>query len=115
MLGRHYELRDPESGQVLARVAASPFVSAYESFEKAGLQLPSTCRGSTICGLCRVIVLEGGDQLPAVLADEAELLGDDGDAMPPVRLACRIKLPRGLRRLVLGGRLQGGGVAGGRV
>lgn len=97
----HYELRDRDSDAPIARVAASPFLSAWESLDRAGVHLRTTCRGSTICGLCRVEVVEGADLLPPVLPDEAALLGPDRDATPPVRLACRIRMPAGMERLVL--------------
>ena len=101
MKSPHYVVHDARSGQVYAQVPASPWLSAYESLERAGVQLPTTCRGSTICGLCRVEVLEGAQALPAPLADELQLLGGPDPALAPVRLACRLRLPDGLERLVL--------------
>lgn len=94
----HYLLLDADSGARLGQAAAVPGLSAWECLDRAGLRLRTTCRGSTICGLCRVEVMEGGEALPPVQPDEAMLLGEAPGAW---RLACRIRLPPGQARLVL--------------
>ncbi|MCB9779258.1 MAG: (2Fe-2S)-binding protein [Alphaproteobacteria bacterium] len=99
---RHYLLLDRATGERRAWVAAPPGMTVYEACERAGQPLPTTCRGSTICGLCHVDVLEGGASLPPVQADEAELLARQAPDRPRARLGCRITLPEGLERLVLG-------------
>lgn len=99
---RHFLLMDRETGERRAWVAAPQGMTVYEACERAGQPLPTTCRGSTICGLCHVDVLEGADALPPVQPDEAALLAEQAPDRPKARLGCRIGLPDGLERLVLG-------------
>ncbi len=76
----------------------------YEACARSGVALATRCRGSAICGLCRVEVLEGGEGLPARAPDEDAVLGDAiaDQGGQRLRLACRIALPAGMRRLVVG-------------
>lgn len=80
-------------GEPFAEVALTPWESVYDSLSRSAYPLRSTCHGSTICGLCRVTLLDPPDTLPPVLPDEAELLGEG--AGPNERLACRLRVARG--------------------
>jgi len=89
-----------DQDRLLGEVAASPRESVYEALARSAFPPNSTCRGSTICGLCRVTVRESSAPLPEIFPDERALLGD---TPPQVRLACRLELPRGaVLRLRLG-------------
>jgi len=85
------------------RIADAPLArgeTVYDAVTRRGtVALRSTCRGSTICGLCRVTVEEGAEALAPVMADERQILG--AGTAENVRLACRITLPAGLQRLVV--------------
>lgn len=96
----HYLVLDATTGDRIAWVPARPG-SAYDALAAAEVELPTRCRGHMSCGLCRVEVLEGAEALPPVLRDEDELL-DLGERTASTRLACRIGLPPGVDRLVLG-------------
>lgn len=103
----HLLVEDAATGARVAWVAADRRLSAYDNLARAGVQLRTTCRGSTICGLCHVEVVEGAEALDPVRPDEAELLARQGLAGPRHRLACRITLPADRERLVLRATLPG--------
>lgn len=97
----HAALVHPETGEVWARVYPGPGETVLHAALRAGVPMRTRCRGSTICGLCRVEVREGGADLPPAAPDERDLLPGAG---PEVRLACRVELPPGVGRLVLAAR-----------
>lgn len=101
----HFVVLDADSGERIAWVAADRRLSAYDNLARAGVQLATTCRGSTICGLCHVQVVDGARDLPTALADEVELLARRGLSAPEHRLACRVLLPEAREHLVLAARL----------
>lgn len=101
----HFVVLDADTGERIAWVAANRRLTVYDNLARSGVQLNTTCRGHTICGLCHVEVVEGAEELPPVVADEQELLERVGAARPGMRLACRIKLPADRERLVLKARL----------
>jgi ferredoxin len=87
------------SGEPIATIPLARGETLYDAIERSGVvAIRTTCRGSTICGLCRVTVEEGAAALDPPMADERELLGEGAPAN--VRLACRVTLPAALRRLV---------------
>lgn len=73
--------------------------TAYEALTRAGIDVTTTCRGSTICGLCHAEVLSartaGGAAVavPGALADEQELLDKRAPGRPHARLTCRLTRP----------------------
>ena len=97
----HVELVDRETGEVIARPAAPRRTSVYHIFERSGIPIRTTCRGHTICGLCWVHVLEGGDALPPPAPDERDLLDRTAKGARDARLACRLELPVGQQKLVV--------------
>ncbi len=87
------------SGEPITDIPMARHETVYEAIARnSTVSLETTCRGSTICGLCRVTVEEGAEALPPILPDERALLGE---ASERVRLACRISLPASLQRLVV--------------
>ncbi|RME23443.1 MAG: (2Fe-2S)-binding protein [Deltaproteobacteria bacterium] len=100
----HYLLIDATTGERIAWVPAPPRTTVYEACVRSGVRLATRCRGSAVCGLCRVEVLEGAEELPPRQPDEEVVLGDvlDQEGGERLRLACRIELPNGVHRLVLG-------------
>lgn len=87
------------SGEPITNIPMARHETVYEAIARnSTVSLKTTCRGSTICGLCRVTVEEGAEALPPVQPDERALLGE---AAENVRLACRISLPASLQRLVV--------------
>ena len=57
--------------------------------------VPFSCRSAS-CGTCRVIVLEGGDQLLPPEDEELDILDIFGDDPKVRRLACQAKMRPGL-------------------
>lgn len=95
---RQVVLVHPDSGAPWARLYPGRGETVLHAALRAGAPIRTTCRGSTICGLCRVEVREGGEGLAPAEPDERDLLGP---APPNVRLACRVELPDGVDRMVL--------------
>ncbi|MCB9674365.1 MAG: (2Fe-2S)-binding protein [Alphaproteobacteria bacterium] len=85
---------------VVATVPAVRGETLYEALERTGHPIRTTCRGSTICGLCGVHVEEGGEQLEPAAPDEQVLLERE-QAGPDERLACRLRIPEGASKLVV--------------
>jgi 2Fe-2S ferredoxin len=59
------------------------------------IPIPFSCRSAS-CGTCRIVVLEGADQLHAPEDEEADLLDVFGAAPDKQRLACQAKMRKGL-------------------
>ena len=56
---------------------------------RAGWTWPTTCNGSSECGQCWMLVLEGGEHLSKLTASERTLLAEGMMATKPnARLAC---------------------------
>jgi len=94
----HFVLKRGTSGEVFARPAAARGETLFECLERHEIEIPSTCGGSAACGRCWVVVED--DPLPAMLADEARLVRKHGER---ARLACRLRIPAGMSRLVVRG------------
>jgi len=92
------------TGEPIAQPGVARGETVYECLARNGVPIRTTCKGSTICGLC-VVLVEGGDDvlaaLPEVLADERALLDRHGNTEPNARLACRLQLPQGHDHLVV--------------
>lgn len=95
----HIALLDAD-GTVQRVVYASPGERIYDALIRAGVRVPTTCRGSTICGLCRVDVQDDVSGIAPALRDELDLLATGG-ASDTERLACRLRFPEGRSRLAL--------------
>lgn len=80
-------------GEALAVVPLSPQETVYAALQRSRWPLRSTCGGSTICGRCRVTLLDADLPPPPALEDERLLLGAEAPAR--VRLGCRLRLPPG--------------------
>jgi len=88
------------SGEHIANLPMARRETVYDVITRGDLvTLRNTCRGSTICGLCRVTVEAGAEALEPPKVDERDLLGED--APENVRLACRLTLPAAARQLVI--------------
>lgn len=95
-----YRLIAHDDGEALATAPAVRGRSVYSAFDRAGQRLPTTCGGSSICGMCRVRVVSGRVEPPQVAPDEAALL----ERVAPgegLRLACRIRMADGESEVVL--------------
>ena len=88
-----YVVRHLRSGQTLSRPAVAPGETLYETLERHGLPIRTTCRGSTICGLCVVRVEEGLEDLVPPSDAERILLDRHGNTEPNARLACQLTFP----------------------
>lgn len=97
----HLVLKHRHTGSVLAQPAIARGETVYACLERHGLPIRTSCRGSTICGLCVVLVEEGLEDLPPTRPDEQQLLDRFGNTEPQARLACCLTMPKGRRRLVL--------------
>ena len=95
-------LQDRDTGEPLATVPISRGRTVYAAFEAAGRRLPTRCRGSAICGLCRLDIHEGRVDPPRRDPDEDALLDRVAPEEPTSRLACRIRPAEGEERLLVG-------------
>ena len=98
---RRIVLVDHATGAPLATVPAQHDATVYAAFDHAGQRLPTTCRGSAICGLCRVEVRDGAVAPATRDPDEQALLARVAPDEPHARLACRIRPAAGEERLEL--------------
>ena len=102
MIGyRRFVLRQSGTSAPFASPAAARGETLYETLERHGLPIRTTCRGSTICGLCWVRVEEDAEALAPPLPDEAALLATHAPGEPKARLACRLQLPADRDSLVV--------------
>jgi uncharacterized 2Fe-2S/4Fe-4S cluster protein (DUF4445 family) len=58
------------------RVEAQPGENIRDAAIRLGVNVPSTCGGVASCGLCKVKVVDGGEHLNAMTADEVGKLGN---------------------------------------
>ncbi|HEY8565015.1 MAG TPA: adenylate/guanylate cyclase domain-containing protein [Beijerinckiaceae bacterium] len=77
------------------RVRGASGATLLEISRAAGIPHASVCGGRGRCSTCRVLVLDGADDLPSPNAVEAAAL-DRIEAPPGVRLACQIRPERAL-------------------
>lgn len=75
-------------GHGVRKLAPGPTV--LEMFRRFGIPHAALCGGRARCATCRVLVLDGGDKLPAPGMNEAKLLRRIS-APERVRLACQIR------------------------
>jgi adenylate cyclase len=68
----------------------APGLTVLEMFRRFGIPHAALCGGRARCATCRVLVLDGGDNLPPPGANEAKLLRRIS-APERVRLACQIR------------------------
>jgi len=74
-------------------VPAAPGRTLMEIIRDQGFDdLAAICGGACACATCHVLVEDGGpaDRLPAIGADEADLLDSLSLRMPQSRLSCQI-------------------------
>lgn len=62
-----------------------------------GVALAHDCGGALACSSCRVVVVEGAQNVPAASEDELDMLERAGAAAPGARLACQVSGPAELR------------------
>ena len=58
-----------------------------------GVALAHDCGGALACSSCRVVVVEGAQNVPAASEDELDMLERAGAASPGARLACQVSGP----------------------
>jgi adenylate cyclase len=97
-------------GHGVRRVIPGP--TLLEIFRRFGIPHAALCGGRARCATCRVLVLDGADDLPAPGPNEARLLRRIS-AGPQVRLACQIRPRRDLQvQILLAARQRGAGPTG---
>ena len=69
------------------RVVAERGEPLFDVIRRSERPLASSCDGDSICGWCRVVILEGAETLPAMEAPERALLARRG-LEPGLRIAC---------------------------
>jgi adenylate cyclase len=97
-------------GHGVRRVVPGP--TLLEIFRRFGIPHAALCGGRARCATCRVLVLDGADDLPPPGPNEARLLRriSAGDR---VRLACQIRPKRDLQvQILLAARQRGAGPTG---
>ncbi len=77
-------------GAPLAVATVAPGDTVFDAFARAGAPLPTRCRASALCGMCRVEVVAGQVTPAARAPDEAALLARVAPYEPEARLGCRI-------------------------
>jgi ferredoxin len=60
--------------------------SVFHAARGLGIDVDTACGGKGTCGLCRVKIISGGDQLPPASWEEKKFIGTAGN----LRLSCRI-------------------------
>jgi len=83
-------------------IETRPGETLLEAAQRSGLPMVSACGGEAACTTCRVLVMEGAEQMAPPPADEAVVLAPLG-ADSSLRLGCRA-VPQGpatVRRLVI--------------
>lgn len=98
---RRFILKRTGEDDVVATVGVARNETLYECLERNRQPIRTTCRGSTICGLCWVEVHDGGPELAATRRDERELLAESAPGVPHARLACCLFLPADREELVV--------------
>ncbi len=98
---RRFVLKRTGDDDVVATVGVARNETLYECLERNRHPIRTTCRGSTICGLCWVEVHDGGPELVATRRDEQELLAESASGIPNARLACCLFLPTDRDELVV--------------
>lgn len=97
-------------GHGVRRVVPGP--TLLEIFRRFGIPHAALCGGRARCATCRVLVLDGVDDLPAPGPNEARLLRRIS-AGENVRLACQIRPKRDLQvQILLAAKQRGAGPAG---
>ncbi len=98
---RRFVLKRTGEDETLATLGVAHNETLYECLERHRWPIRTTCRGSTICGLCWVHVEGGGEDTRVVRRDERELLEEQAPGEEDVRLACCLFLPEGREQLVI--------------
>ncbi len=88
-------------GETLATLPTTRRESLLDCLLRHRRPIRTVCRGSLICGQCRVEVVEGLDALPPPNRFEAELLQRFAPGEPRTRLACQVVVPEGLHEIVV--------------
>lgn len=92
-------VHDLATGAVRARVHPAEGETLYAAAARSGVPWRTRCRGSTICGQCWVRLAPDAEGIEPPAPDEVELLRAHAPGVEGYRLACRLVLPSGGRRL----------------
>ena len=65
--------------------------SIFDAGTRAGVAIPTACNAKATCGLCRVKVLAGAENLPPINKDETKHLGNTY-FITKLRLSCQCKV-----------------------
>lgn len=88
-------LIDRQTQEKFRQVHATSSENLYETLVRNGVEIKTSCRGSTICGRCWVQVSpEDAEALAPIQADEQLLLERHAAGVDNARLACRITFPK---------------------
>ncbi len=82
------------------RVDAAAGGALADLCDDVGAPVPFSCRSAN-CGTCRIVILEGADQLDAADDEELDVLDVFGNLPPAFRLACCAKMRAGTATLRL--------------
>ena len=72
-------------------VACSPGETVFDIARRSGVAIPTSCVGRATCGLCRIRVVDGEDNLSPVNDSETNHLGNVY-FITKVRLSCQTKV-----------------------
>ncbi len=76
-------------------------LSLMEVLKASEYSIQATCGGMALCATCYVEVLEGGEDLGAPTHAELDMLDTLPSSNDRSRLACQIRVSRGLQNAVL--------------
>lgn len=65
--------------------------SILDAAERLGLELRHDCGGFATCSTCRIMVVEGQENLTEIDLDEENML-EEAQLAPPYRLSCQTKI-----------------------
>jgi len=68
-----------------------PGTSLLDAAEKLGITINHDCGGFATCSTCRILIVEGTDQLTEIDLDEENML-EEAELAAPFRLSCQAKI-----------------------
>ncbi|MCB9684768.1 MAG: (2Fe-2S)-binding protein [Alphaproteobacteria bacterium] len=89
------------AGERIASLATTRSETLLDCLLRNDRPIKTTCYGSLICGGCRVVVEEGGEELAPPTRFELEILARVARDEPRTRLACQVVLPEGVSEITV--------------
>lgn len=88
----NFTVEDRDGSRQTLEVPDDMGLSLMETLKAFEYNILATCGGMALCATCHVKVLEGGDNLPEMADEEAQMLDTLFDAEDNSRLACQLRV-----------------------